>query len=102
MERDELAGLLQAIAKARMPFGRFGPSHAPPHGIPIIDLPVEYLMWFEGKGFPSGKLGRMLEFVYRTKLEGADEIFDRFRRRNGGRASLHKRLDLHHAFDDEP
>ena len=29
-----------------MPFGKYGPLHFPPRGVPLYDLPVEYLAWF--------------------------------------------------------
>lgn len=90
---ENLEATFEAIGQARMPFGRFGPEQFPPNGVPIIDLPFEYLEWFARHGFPSGHFGRLLSFVYHTKLEGADEIFDPFRRQNGGRASLRRRTE---------
>jgi uncharacterized protein (DUF3820 family) len=54
---DELAARMAedmaAIERMRMPFGKFGPQHFPPYGVPIFDLPVEYLAWFNQKGFPK-------------------------------------------------
>lgn len=90
MTSEELAETLEAIGRTTMPFGRFGPENFPPRGIPITDLPFEYLEWFERVGFPRGRLGELLDFVYRIKLEGADEIFDVYRAQRGGRASLRK------------
>lgn len=80
---------LAAIEQLHMPFGKFGPAHFPPRGIPIYDLPVEYLTWFAERGkFPHGRLGEMLRVVHRMKVDGADTVFDPMRRRAGGKASL--------------
>ncbi|RYD36200.1 MAG: hypothetical protein EOP86_06620, partial [Verrucomicrobiaceae bacterium] len=59
--RQNLAEILQAIAVMHMPFGKYGPQHYPPNGLPLHQLPAEYLIWFRQKGFPKGKLGRLLE-----------------------------------------
>ncbi len=80
---------LEAIGRAFMPFGKFGPQHFPPNGIPIYDLPVEYLAWFAGKaGWPKGQLGHLLRIVHQMKVDGSDAAFDPFRRRAGGRSRL--------------
>src|SRR5690606_8626883 len=48
---------LEEIGRPRMPFGKYGPAAHPPEGLPIYDLPAEYLGWFAGKaGFPKGRL----------------------------------------------
>ena len=60
------------LVKARMPFGKY-------EGRLIIDLPENYLVWFAGKGFPEGKLGRMLQAVYEFKLNGLESLFDPLR-----------------------
>lgn len=93
LDATELAARLQAdlaaIEQLHMPFGKFGPAHFPPRGIPIYDLPVEYLTWFAERGkFPSGRLGEMLRVVHRMKVDGADAVFDAMRRRAGGKGSL--------------
>ena len=80
---------LEEIERAYMPFGKFGPSHFPPRGVPIHDLPVEYLGWFASKGgFPKGRLGELLQMVHHMKVEGLDSIFDPLRARKGGRHPL--------------
>jgi uncharacterized protein (DUF3820 family) len=55
-----------------MPFGKY-------EGRRIIDLPEDYLVWFAGKGFPEGKLGRMMQAVYEIKLNGLETLFDPLR-----------------------
>ena len=57
-------------------------------GVPIYDLPAEYLAWFALKGFPEGKLGELLRLVYQTKADGCDGVFDAIRRKAGGRYKL--------------
>ncbi len=69
MKRD-LADFLADLGSYRMPFGRY--QHALLH-----TLPYEYLHWFveKGDGFPNGRLGELMDFVYRTKGDGAEAIF---------------------------
>ncbi len=71
--RHCVAEELAEIAATRMPFGRCA-------GRPIYDIPAEYLAHFDVKGWPSGRLGDLLRIVYHTKVDGADCIFDAFRR----------------------
>jgi uncharacterized protein (DUF3820 family) len=44
----------------KMPFGKH-------KGRRIVDMPVEYLLWFKRKGLPDGKLGRFMEIVIGQK-----------------------------------
>ena len=83
-----MAADMEAIGGMRMPFGRFGPQHFPPHGVPIYDLPAEYLGWFAQKGFPKGRLGELLRIVHQMKADGSDDAFHIFRHRSGGRTNL--------------
>ncbi len=82
------AAQLEMIGRYHMPFGMFGPKHYPPKGVPIYDLPAEYLAWFALKGFPEGRLGELLRVVYETKANGCDGVFDVIRHRAGGRYKL--------------
>ncbi|MTI40262.1 hypothetical protein E1140_12205 [Fulvivirga lutimaris] len=43
-----------------MPFGKY-------KGRRIVDLPVEYLIWFKRKGLPAGKLGKFMEIMIAQK-----------------------------------
>ena len=84
MQRD-----LADIGRTCMPFGKFGPTHFPPSGVPIYDLPAEYLAWFVKQGgFPKGRLGLLLQMVYQMKVDGSDFAFDRFRQARGGKTDL--------------
>jgi hypothetical protein len=63
--------LLKLINTA-MPFGKY-------KGLPLIDLPEEYVVWFESKGFPAGELGRLLAQIYEIKVNGLEYLFDSLR-----------------------
>ncbi|MGB2559838.1 MAG: putative quorum-sensing-regulated virulence factor, partial [Akkermansiaceae bacterium] len=52
VDREEFRQILAEIGELHMPFGRYGPERFPPLGIPVMDLPLEYLEWFRQKGFP--------------------------------------------------
>ena len=58
---------LRALCVYPMPFGRF-------KGRPLIDLPEPYVVWWKGRGFPPGKLGRLLALTYEVKLNGLEEL----------------------------
>jgi hypothetical protein len=89
--REFMAADLADIAATRIPFGKYGPVQYPPRGVPLYDLPVEYLAWFARKDcFPQGRLGELLRIVHQMKVDGLDEIFDTLRRRAGGRTLLRK------------
>ena len=88
IDREDFRNLLGEIGNTVMPFGRFGPDKFPPHGIPIMDLPPEYLHWFRGSGFPKGRLGELMEAVCEIKDTGMDSVFDPLRAARGGRRSV--------------
>ncbi len=88
IDRDDLRNLMEEIGKANMPFGKYGPDEYPPRGVPIIDLPSEYLGWFAERGFPKGRLGELLATVFEIKQSGADAVFQPLRERKGGRFRL--------------
>lgn len=80
---------LDAIAKTHMPFGKYGPQNHPPAGVPIYDLPAEYLGWFASKNsWPKGRLGQLLQIVHQMKADGSDTAFDAMRKANGGPTRL--------------
>ncbi len=83
-------GELAEIARLRMPFGKYGPQYYPPAGVPLYDLPVEYLQYFASRGWPKGKLGHLMKVVYQTKADGGDFIFEPLRQRVGGRTKLRR------------
>jgi hypothetical protein len=63
---------LLELAAMRMPFGKYA-------GWRLIDLPEPYVVWLAQRGFPGGKLGRMLQAVYEIKLNGLEFLFDPLR-----------------------
>jgi len=91
IDREDFRNLLIEIGQTWMPFGKFGPNDYPPLGIPIMDLPPEYLSWFKDNGFPQGRLGELLESVCDLKEIGMDVVFEPMRKANGGRVSVRKR-----------
>ena len=85
IDRDDFRNLLEEIAQTHMPFGKYGIEACPPRGAPIMDLPLDYLAWFEQRGFPKGRLGELLAHVHEIKAVGMDSIFDPLRATRGGR-----------------
>ena len=57
--------VLMQIAQMKMPFGRYAGSR-------LIDLPEPYLVWFQQKGFPKGRLGMLLATLYEIKANGLE------------------------------
>ncbi len=55
------------IANTPMPFGKY-------QGRALIDLPEEYLLWFQKKGFPHGKLGQLMAATLEIKIEGLESL----------------------------
>jgi uncharacterized protein (DUF3820 family) len=55
------------IANTRMPFGRF-------KGRTLINLPEEYLLWFVDRGFPTGKLGELMQMTLEIKINGLESL----------------------------
>ena len=59
--------LLKELVTMKMPFGKY-------EGIVLANLPVTYIEWFARKGFPSGKLGMLLQTLHVIKTNGLEEI----------------------------
>ncbi|MGB0891113.1 MAG: DUF3820 family protein [Flavobacteriaceae bacterium] len=59
-------------ANTKMPFGKY-------KGVYLIDIPEYYIIWYKNKGFPNGKLGKRLAFVYELKLNGLENILRKIR-----------------------
>lgn len=58
---------LVEIANTRMPFGKY-------KGQLLVQLPEPYLVWYEQKGFPEGKLGQQLRLMYEIKVNGLEKL----------------------------
>lgn len=59
--------LLIDLVKVRMPYGKY-------KGVLICDLPEPYLVWYNQKGFPEGKIGMLLASMYEIKLNGLEYL----------------------------
>lgn len=88
IDREDFRNLLHEISEAYMPFGKYGPAKYPPCGVPLTDLPPEYLSWFAERGWPKGRLGELMAMVSEIKSTGADHVFEPIRRARGGRVSV--------------
>jgi len=97
-----MAADLAEIGRTFMPYGKYGPKDFPPRGVPIYDLPADYLSWFATKaGFPKGRLGQLLQMVYQMKTDGSDFAFDGFRKANGGRTVLREKRQRSWEFPEK-
>lgn len=99
IDREDFRRLLSEIATTHMPFGKFGPQDYPPHGVPVMDLPQEYLAWFQQRGFPKGRLGELMAHVCEIKEVGMDSVFDPLRAARGGRFPLRHTPRRSHRFE---
>lgn len=88
IDREDFRNLLMEIGQTHIPFGKFGIKAHPPAGVPIMDLPIEYLAWFHERGYPKGRLGELMAQVFEIKSVGMDSVFDPLRKARGGRFKL--------------
>ena len=58
---------LKELANYKMPFGKY-------KGRYLLDLPEAYFVWFKQKGFPQGKLGRMMQEMHELKINGLEPL----------------------------
>ena len=72
--KENLAEMMEGFASTHMPFGKYGPQHYPPKGLPLYQLPAEYLMWFKQQGFPKSKLGALMEALCEIHYTGAEAV----------------------------
>ncbi|MFM2483728.1 DUF3820 family protein [Celerinatantimonas yamalensis] len=61
------------LVQVKMPFGKYA-------GRLLIDLPEEYLFWFDKQGFPEGELGELMQLCLMLKIEGLDEVVQPLKR----------------------
>lgn len=59
--------ILIELISTPMPFGKY-------KGRFLCDLPEPYLIWFQQKGFPQGKIGTQLSAIYEIKVNGLEYL----------------------------
>lgn len=59
--------VLTDLVSIKMPFGKY-------KGTLLCDLPEPYLVWYQQKGFPAGRLGMLLSTMYEVKLNGLEYL----------------------------
>ena len=70
---NESKELLISLTQTKMPYGKF-------KGWTLCDLPEPYLVWYNSKGFPKGKLGMQMATLYEIKLNGLEYLLDNIRK----------------------
>ena len=59
--------ILKEICETVLGFGKH-------KGLLIVDLPINYLEWFQRQGMPAGKLGMQLSTIYEIKMNGLMDL----------------------------
>lgn len=67
---------LIAVCQRTMPFGKY-------QGRALIDLPEPYLLWFAGRGFPAGELGRLMALAMILRVENLTHLVAPWRGQDG-------------------
>jgi uncharacterized protein (DUF3820 family) len=67
--------ILKEIVTIRMPYGKYKDRV-------LCDIPEHYLVWYQQKGFPKGKLGILLNTLYEIKLNGLEYLLKPLRSKN--------------------
>ena len=61
------------LAHYRMPFGKYKGKY-------LVDIPESYYVWFRQKGFPDGKLGKLLAEMHEIKINSLEPIIKKVQR----------------------
>lgn len=69
------SAILLELVRMKMPFGKY-------KDWVICKLPESYLVWFNRKGYPKGKLGILLQTMYEIKLNGLEELLTPLQKMN--------------------
>ena len=62
------------LANYKMPFGNY-------KGRYLVDVPEPYYTWFRQKGFPEGKLGRLMREMDEIKINGLEPLIKKLIRK---------------------
>lgn len=55
------------LANYKMPFGKYKDEF-------LVNIPEYYYAWFRQKGFPAGKLGKLMEEMHEIKINGLESL----------------------------
>lgn len=66
--------ILIELITTRMPYGKY-------KGTRICDIPEHYLVWYQQKGLPQGKLGVLLGTMYEIQLNGLEYLLKELKKR---------------------
>lgn len=58
---------LVELANYRMPFGKYKNRL-------LLEIPEYYYVWFQRKGFPPGKLGKMMKEMMEIKINELEDL----------------------------
>lgn len=58
---------LVTLANYKMPFGKY-------QGEYLVNIPEYYYTWFRQKGWPQGKLGKLMQEMHEIKINGMEGI----------------------------
>lgn len=61
---------LVELANYKMPFGKYKDEY-------LLNIPEYYYTWFSRKGFPQGKLGRLMQEMHEIKINGLEELLQK-------------------------
>ena len=73
--------ILLQLVSMQMPFGRY-------KGTLLCNLPVNYLEWFQRKGFPEGKLGVLLQTIFEIKMNGLEYLLHPLKKNSSNKRVL--------------
>lgn len=75
--------ILQEICETEMPFGKH-------KGTLLVDLPINYLEWFQRQGMPAGKLGMQLSTIFEIKMNGLMDLLAPLRKKTPPKKTVKK------------
>lgn len=61
------------LAHYKMPFGKYKNEF-------LVNIPEYYYTWFKQKGFPEGKLGKMMQQMHDIKINGLEDLIKTIQR----------------------